>query len=279
MTGIAQDQDVGCGLILRAPVKIHEDIGSILISADIQSLGIGLAGEVEGIQVCHRAGWQHALELCAELIAAHRQHGEEAFLLPEGQPIHRDFGTGQFHGNIGLQFLQRIHVLCLQLQKYGAVEQRLLVLAQIRQQLNDILKVALRLDGFVHIIAAGFQLVAPGGVLHNLALLHAFHQPVVNAQGHTAAIRELCQNRLFLRGGRILPNDPYAPVGIPDDIVVGHKLDGAGQDAVEEILGSDFLHLRRSQHLGLALKHGDSSFCAEVPDILRRTAEGSQLLS
>ena len=53
------------------------------------------------------------------------------------------------------------------------------------------------------------------------------------------------------------------------------KLDGTGQDAVEEILGSDFLHLRRSQHLGPALKHGDSSFCAEAPGIRRRTAEGS----
>ena len=204
LTGIAQDQDVGCGLILRAPVKIHEDIGSILISADIQSLGIGLAGKIEGIQVGHRAGWQHTLELGAKLIAAHRQHGEEAFLLPQSQPIHRDFGTGQFHGNIGLQFLQRIQVFCLHLQEHRAVEQRLLVLAEIRQQLNDILKVALRLNGFVHVIAAGFQLVAPGGVLHDFPLLHAFHQPVINAQGHTAAIRKLCQNRLFLRGGRII---------------------------------------------------------------------------
>ena len=275
MTGIAQDQDVGCGLILRAAVEVHEDIGSILISADIQPLGIGLAGKIEGIQIGNRAGWQHTLELRAKLIAAHRQHGEEAFLLPECQTIHRDFGAGQLHGNIGLQFLQRIQTLCLQLQKYGTVEQRLLVLAQIRQQLNDILKVALRLDGFVHIIAAGFQLVAPGGVLYNLALLHAFHQPVVNVQGHTAAIRKLCQNRLFLRGGRILPNDPHAPVGITQNIMVAHKFDSAGQDAVEEILGSEFLHLCRSQHLGLALKHGDSSFCAEAPDILRRTAEGS----
>ena len=159
------------------------------------------------------------------------------------------------------------------------MEQRLFVLAQIRQQLDDILKVALCFDGFVHVIAAGFQLVAPSGVLHNFPLLVCFHQPVVNAECDTAAIRKLCKNRLFLRGGRILPNDPYAPVGIPNDIVVGHKLDGAGQDAVKEILGSDFLHLRRSQHLGSALKHGDSSFHAEAPGIRRRTAEGSQLLS
>ena len=279
MTGIAQDQDVGCGLILRAAVEVHEDVGAILISSDIQSLGIGLTGEVEGIQIGRRAGWQHTLKLCAELIAAHRQHGEEAFLLPERQTIHRNFGTGQLHSNVGLQFLQRIQILCLQLQEHGAVEQRLLVLAEICQQFNNILKVALRLNGFVHVITAGFQLVAAGGVLHDFPLLVCFHQPVINAECDTTAIRKLCQNRLFLRSGRVLPNDPYAPVGIPDDIVVGHKLDGAGQDAVEEILGSDFLHLRRSQHLGLALKHGDSSFCAEVPDILRRTAEGRQLLS
>ena len=278
MTGIAQDQDVGCGLIFRTAVKIHKDIGAILISADIQSLGIGFTGEIEGIQIGNRAGRQHPLELCTKLIAAHRQHREETFLLPQSQPIHRDFGTGQLHGNIGLQFLQRIHILCLQLQEHGAVEQRLLVLAQISQQLDNILKVALRLNGFVHVITAGFQLVAAGGVLHDFPLLHAFHQPVINAECDTAAIRKLCQNRLFLRSGRILPNDPYAPVGIPDDIVVSHKLDGAGQDAVKEILGSDFLHLCRCQHLGSALKHGDSSFRAGAPGIRRRTAEGMQLL-
>ena len=34
LTGIAQDQDVGCGLIFRAAVEVHEDIGAILMSFD-----------------------------------------------------------------------------------------------------------------------------------------------------------------------------------------------------------------------------------------------------
>ena len=82
LTGVAEDEDVGCGLIFGSAVEVHEDVRAVLISADIQTVGIGLAGEVEGIEIGNAGGRQYALVLCAELIEAHGQNGEESFFLP-----------------------------------------------------------------------------------------------------------------------------------------------------------------------------------------------------
>ena len=51
------------------------------------------------------------------------------------------------------------------------MEQRLPVLSQVGQQLHHVLQVALRLDGFVYIVAAAFELVAAGSILDDLTLL------------------------------------------------------------------------------------------------------------
>ena len=51
LTGVAEDEDVGCGLIFGSAVEVHEDVRAVLISADIQTVGIGLAGEVERIEI------------------------------------------------------------------------------------------------------------------------------------------------------------------------------------------------------------------------------------
>ena len=82
LTGVTEDEDVGCGLIFGSAVEVHEDVRAVLISANIQTVGIGLAGEVEGIEIGNAGGRQYALVLCAELIEAHGKNGEESFFLP-----------------------------------------------------------------------------------------------------------------------------------------------------------------------------------------------------
>ena len=101
------------------------------------------------------------------------------------------------------------------------MEQWLTVLSQVSQQLHYILQVALRLDGFIYIVAAAFELVAAGGILDDLALLARLHQSVVDPQGHAAAVSELGKDRLFLGGGRVFPDHPHTAVAVAEDIVIG----------------------------------------------------------
>ena len=42
LTGVTEDEDIGCGLILGTAVEVHEDVRAVLISADIQTVGIGI---------------------------------------------------------------------------------------------------------------------------------------------------------------------------------------------------------------------------------------------
>ena len=100
LAGVAKDQDIAGGLILAAPVKVHQDIGAILIPAQVDTTGIGLAGKVKGVQVGYGAGGQHTLELRPELIGPHRQNRKISFLLPEGEPVNRDFGSSQLHSDL-----------------------------------------------------------------------------------------------------------------------------------------------------------------------------------
>lgn len=82
LTAVAEDQDVARSLVLRAAVEVHEDVRAVFISPDIQSLGIGLAGEVERIEVCHAGCRKDSFILRAELIVTVRNHGQESFFLP-----------------------------------------------------------------------------------------------------------------------------------------------------------------------------------------------------
>ena len=52
------------------------------------------------------------------------------------------------------------------------MEQRLFVLAEVGEQFNYILQIALGLDGFVHIVAAAFEPVAASGILNDFTLFH-----------------------------------------------------------------------------------------------------------
>ena len=81
LAAVAEDQDVACGLILGAAVKVHEDIRAVLVSPDIQSLRVGLAREVERVEVCHAGCGKDSFILRTELIVSGRDHGQESFFL------------------------------------------------------------------------------------------------------------------------------------------------------------------------------------------------------
>ena len=73
-------------------------------------MGVGLAAVIKGIEIGHRAGWEHSLVLGAKVIVPKGQHREEPIQLTEGQPVHTDLTPGQLHHHVGLQLPQFIHV-------------------------------------------------------------------------------------------------------------------------------------------------------------------------
>ena len=63
LTGVAQDEDAGVGLVVRAAVKVNDDIAAEFVPADVEALGIGLAGVVAGVEIRHRGRRQDPLAL------------------------------------------------------------------------------------------------------------------------------------------------------------------------------------------------------------------------
>ena len=218
-------------------------------------MGVGLARIVEGIEVCRRACRQYALILRSELIRAHGQNRQKSFFLSESQSVHRNLGAGQLHANLALQFLEGFEALGLQLDEHRAMQKWLFVAIEGGGKLHHVLKVALGFDGIVYVIGNALHLVLAGGILNDAPLLHVFDETVIDAERNTAFIGKGREDRQFLGGGRILTDHPRRAIAVAYDIVVGHKLDRAGEDAVEEVLCADFLQLFLGQHLGLSLKH------------------------
>ena len=110
LAGVAQDQDVGVGLVIGSPVEVRENVGAKLIPPQVEAVGIGFAAVIKGIEIGHRAGGQHPLVLAAKVVVPEGQHREEPIQLTESQPVHADLATGQLHHHVGLQLPQFIHV-------------------------------------------------------------------------------------------------------------------------------------------------------------------------
>ena len=102
LAGVAQDQDVGRGLIVIPFIKIYKDIGPVLVLADVESVRIGLSRIIEGIQVGHRAGRKDPFKLGAEGVAAGRHDRNKALLLAEHEPVHIELAPHQLRQHICL---------------------------------------------------------------------------------------------------------------------------------------------------------------------------------
>ena len=259
LAGVAQNQGIAVGLVIASAVQVNQDIGTVLITANVEALGVGTAGEVEGIQVGYGTGRQDSLILRAEAVGAERHNRQISFLLPQGQTVYRDLGAGQLHGDVRLKLPQSFRVFGFQFNEYGTVEQRLPVLTQVGDQSHHILEVALGFDCLIQIVIAGHEAVLAVGIVHDLPLFHRFHQPVVDPQGHTIAVSELGQDRLFLSRGRIFLDCPGTAIGIAYDVAVGKEFDGSRRDTVEEVLGRNDFLLFGCQFFGFSFKQFHAS--------------------
>ena len=58
------------GFVFGAPVKIYNDVAAVLVTADVKSVFVILAGVGERKQVCNAACWKNTLKFCAESVLA-----------------------------------------------------------------------------------------------------------------------------------------------------------------------------------------------------------------
>ena len=71
LTGIAEDKDIGGGLVLVALVEVHEDVAAILVPSDMEALCVRFTAVIEGVEICNRACRKDTLELRSEGIVSH----------------------------------------------------------------------------------------------------------------------------------------------------------------------------------------------------------------
>ena len=103
LSGVAQDQDVGRGLVLVSLVEVHQNVAAVFVFADVEALGVQLAGVVERVQVGHGTGWQHPFKLDSEDVVTTGTHTAEALLLTEQELVHVQLASNQLGEHIGLE--------------------------------------------------------------------------------------------------------------------------------------------------------------------------------
>jgi hypothetical protein len=108
LAGVAENEDVGGGLVLVALVEVHEDVAAVLVPPDVEALCVRFAGIVEGIEVGHELAGQDTLELRPKALYPLGPTQQEALLLTEQEPVHIELAPHQFRQHIGLEQLQRV---------------------------------------------------------------------------------------------------------------------------------------------------------------------------
>ena len=235
LTGIAEDKDIGGGLVLITLVEVHEDVAAVLVPPDIEAPCVRFTAVVEGIEICHGVGRQDSFKLRSEGIVAHGTGTAEALLLAEQESVHIELAPHQFGQHVGLQQLERVIVRGSQLNVDRAVEQRLLVAVAAALHGDHVLQVRFCNDGLPQVIGVRFvHAVFIRGVVEDTVLLGRGELPGIDTQGDAVLLSQMPQQSLLVGLGGIFPQGPHAAEGVAADEVVGIKLHHGGCDHIQE---------------------------------------------
>ena len=235
MAGVAENEDVGGGLVLIALVEVHEDVAAVLITPDIEALCVRFAAVVEGIEIRHRACREDTLELLAEGVVSHGAGTAEALLLTEQEPVHIELTPYQFRQHIGLEQLQRVIVRGCQLDVDRAVEQRLSVTVHGSHQRCHILQIAFRRNRLLQVVGVGAaHAVFVGSILDDALFLGRCYLSGVDTQRDPILFAQMSENSLLIGLRGILPQCPHAAEGVAADEVVRFELDHGRCDHIQE---------------------------------------------
>ena len=265
LTGVAKDQDVGRGLVLIPLVEIHQNVAAVFVFADVEALGIQLAGVVEGIEIRHAGGGQYSFKLDAECVVTAGIDAAEALLLTEQELIHIQLAPHQLRQYIGLEQLEVVVVGCGQLDVHGAVEQRLTVSVHGGHQGGHILKVALGGDRLLQVVGVGaVQAVLVGGVLNDALFLSRSDLPGVDPQGDAVLFSQMTEDGLLIRAGRVFTKRPDAAVGVAADEMIRHEADHRGGDHIQKGFDGCLLAALRNRSFRFLCQNGCLLFSVEA---------------
>ena len=146
LTGVAENENIGAGLVFVALVEVHHDVAAVFVLADVKALTVCFTTVVEWEQICDRACWQDALILCAKHIESDRADRAEACLLAKLQPVHVQLRAHELDLHVCLQNLQLLHISRDHFDVDRAMKQRFFVPVQRADEVRHVLQIALRFD-------------------------------------------------------------------------------------------------------------------------------------
>ena len=235
LAGVAENEDVGGGLVLIALVEVHEDVAAVLVPPDIEALCVRFAGIVEGIQIRHTGCRENTLELLAEGVVSHGAGTAEALLLTKQEPVHIELAPHQLRQHIGLEQLERVIIRSGQLDIDGAVEQRLSVAVHGSYQRRHILQIAFRRDRLLQVVGVGAaHAVFVGSILDDALFLGRCYLSGVDTQRDSILFAQMSENSLLIGLRGIFPQRPHAAEGVAADEVIGFELDHGRCDHIQE---------------------------------------------
>ena len=247
LAGVAENENVGRGLILIALIEVHKDVAAVFVLSDIETLCVRFAGIIEGVQIRHTGCREDTLELLTESVVSHGAGTAEALLLTKQEPVHIELAPHQLRQHIGLEHLELAVIRSGQLDIDGAVEQRLSVAVHGSHQRCHILQIAFRCDRLLQVVGVGAaHAVFVCGILNDALFLGGCYLAGVDAQRDPILFTEVAKDGLLIGLGRILPQRPHAAECVATDEVVRFKLDHGRRDHIQK--GFDACSLPALRH-------------------------------
>ena len=244
LSGIAEDEGAGVGLVRSTAVEVHDDVGAEAVPANEEALGIGFAGIVHGVQIGNAPGRQNTFRKIGKLAAARGVGGEKALPLAQEQRIGAHAGAHQLGGYGVPRRAQLFRIRGGNVQIHAAVDERLLFLPLLRQQLRHIPQVGLRRDALLIVVGiAPLHAAFVGGGMKDGVLLGRRDLPCRQAQIDAAHIAKAPQQRQLIRHGRVAFQCHCRVVPAAEDKMVGIEFYRRGRDHVQKIFRA--LHLFR----------------------------------
>ena len=236
LAGVAQNQNAGGGFVVIPLIEVHQDIGAILILADIKAMGICLAAVVEWIQVSHRAGRQNPLKLLPEAVPTGRHDRNKPLPLTEEQTIHIELAPHQLSQHIGLQKFQGFIAGCGQLEKYGTVEKRFTVSVHGRDEIDHVLQIGLSSNRLLEILGAGAgHTVLVGCIVNDSFFLAGGNLPGIDSDGHAVHLSQVTEDSLLIGRGGVFPECPDTTAGVSAEEVIDLEVNDGRGNHIEEV--------------------------------------------
>ncbi len=235
LAGVAENENVGRGLILVALVEVHKNVAAVFVPSDIETLCVRFAGIIEGVQIRHTGCREDTLELLTKGVVSHRAGAAEALLLTKQEPVHIELAPHQFRQHIGLEQLERVIIRSGQLNIDGAVEQRLPVAVHGSHQRRHILQIAFRRDRLLQVIGVGTaHAVFICGILNDSSLLGRSYLAGIDTQRDPILFAQMAKDGLLVGLGGVLAQRPDAAEGVAANEMVRFKLHHGRRDHIQK---------------------------------------------